>query len=64
MLKNQRFYIANNDIFRQIRGNIMKEKDFYRKQIIEMVEKINRCDILNYIYTLISKIAEREGNNA
>lgn len=41
----------------------MNEKDFYREQIIEMVEKINRCDILEYVFTLISKIIKREGKD-
>lgn len=35
----------------------------YKKEIIEMVQKINRCDILEYIYTLLSKIIKREGEN-
>lgn len=42
----------------------MKEKEYYREQIIQMVQKIHRCDILIYIYTLVSKIMEREGDNA
>lgn len=41
----------------------MKDKNFYREQIIEMVEEINRYDILEYIYTLISKIVKREGKD-
>lgn len=41
----------------------MKEKEFYREQIIEMVEKINRCDILEYICTLVSRIVKREGKD-
>lgn len=38
-------------------------EDDYRKEIIEMVKKIGRDDILKYIYILVSKIIEREGNN-
>lgn len=41
----------------------MREKDFYREKIIEMVQNIGRCDILEYIYTLISKIVKREGED-
>lgn len=41
----------------------MREKEWYREQIIEMVRKINRCDILDYIYTLIFKITKREGKD-
>lgn len=38
-------------------------EDDYRKEIIEMVKKISRNDILRYIYILVSKIMEREGND-
>lgn len=41
----------------------MKEKEFYKEKIIEMVRNIDRCDILEYIYTLISKIVKREGED-
>lgn len=44
--------------------DFMNEKEFYREQVIEMVQKINRCDILNYIYIIISEILEEEGNDA
>lgn len=41
----------------------MREKEYYREKIIEMVEKMNRVDILEYIYILVSKILEREGKD-
>lgn len=41
----------------------MNEKEFYKEQIIEMVQNINRCDILEYIYTIVFKIVKREGEN-
>lgn len=45
-------------------GNLlMREKEYYREKIIEMVEKMNRVDILEYIYILVSKILEREGKD-
>ncbi len=37
-----------------------KEKDFYKQKIIEMVEKINNQDILNYIYIIVSDIAKED----
>lgn len=43
---------------------MLREKDFYKEKIIEMLQKINRCDILEYIYALSLKIVEREGNDA
>lgn len=45
-------------------GNLlMREKEYYREHIIAMVQKINRCDILEYIYTLVYKIVKREGED-
>lgn len=38
----------------------MKEKEFYRKQIIEMVQKINRCDILIYVYKAICGVINED----
>lgn len=43
--------------------DFMSDKDFYKKQIIEMVQKINRCDILEYICALVSMIVKREGKD-
>lgn len=34
----------------------MKEKEFYRKQIIEIIKKINRIDILKYLCKIIMDI--------
>lgn len=31
----------------------MREKEWYREQIIEMVQKIDRIDILEYFYIFI-----------
>jgi hypothetical protein len=39
------------NIIRRI-GN-MKEKEFYRNEIIKMVEKIDRADVLEYFYYFI-----------
>lgn len=41
----------------------MKEKEYYKEQIIKMVREMNRCDILEYIFVLISKIVKREGKD-
>lgn len=38
----------------------MNEKDFYREQIIKMVEGINRCDILVYIYKAIEGVIDED----
>lgn len=35
-------------------------KEDYRKEIIEMVEKINRTDILKYIHILVEDIAKED----
>lgn len=40
----------------------MVEKEFYRTKIIEMVQKINRCDILIYIYKLVVDIVKEDVN--
>lgn len=45
----------------------MREKEFYKEQIIKMVQKIENCDILEYIYIFLKgKLAryfnERTGN--
>ena len=37
------------------------EKEEYREKIIEMVEKIENIDILNYIYIIVSDIMIEEG---
>lgn len=34
----------------------MKEKEYYREQIIEMVQKTENCDILIYIYKLVCDV--------
>lgn len=35
---------------------MLKEKEFYKEKIVEMVNQIYRADILNYIYIIISDI--------
>lgn len=40
----------------------MKEKEFYREEIIGMVQNINRCDILIYVYKLICDIIKEDNN--
>lgn len=36
--------------------NCNEEKENYRQQIIQMVKNVERCDILIYIYKLVSDI--------
>lgn len=40
----------------------MREKDFLKMKIIEMVQEINRCDILVYIYKLVTDIIKEVSN--
>ena len=35
-------------------NEVFKAKEFYRERIIEMVNQINRTDILQYLYLFIS----------
>ena len=37
----------------ELEGLLVEEKEEYRKKIIEMVNKIERKDILEYLYTFI-----------
>lgn len=37
-----------------------RPKEFYRERIIEMVKKIDRTDILNYIYIVVSDIVKEK----
>lgn len=39
----------------------MNEKEEYRKQIIEMIEKIERLDVLSYLNTFIKLFLEEWG---
>lgn len=34
----------------------MCDENYYKNEIIKMVQKINRVDILNYIYIVVSDI--------
>lgn len=43
-------------------NEVFKAKEFYRDRIIEMVNQINRTDILNYIYVVVSDIMKERGN--
>lgn len=57
--KLQLFLIA---IFDSGSGGFMREKEYYRKEIIEMVQNINRCDILIYVYKLICDIIKEDND--
>lgn len=35
---------------------MMKEKEYYREQIVEMIHKIEDADVLNYIYIIVDDI--------
>lgn len=34
----------------------MKEKEYYREQIVERIRKIEDTDVLNYIYIIVDDI--------
>ena len=34
----------------------MRDENYYKNEIIKMVQKINRVDILNYIYIVVADI--------
>ena len=34
----------------------MKEKKYYREQIVEIIQKIEDTDVLNYIYIIVEDI--------
>lgn len=38
----------------------MSEKEYYKSQITEMVQNINRCDILVYIYKAICGVIDED----
>lgn len=38
----------------------MKDKDFYREQIIEMVKKTKSTDILIYLYKIVDDIIKED----
>lgn len=38
----------------------MNEKEVYRERIIEMVKKMEKCDILVYIYKLTKDIIQED----
>lgn len=42
-------------------GVLVNEKEEYRKQIIEMIEKIERVDVLSYLHTFIKLFLEEWG---
>ena len=39
---------------------VEKQKEDYRQKIIEMVKKIEKCDILIYIYKLVFDIVKED----
>lgn len=43
-------------------NEVFNAKEFYRERIIEMVKKIDRTDILNYIYIVVSDIIKERRN--
>lgn len=47
------------------RQEMIKEKEWYREGIIEMVNKISNPAILNYIYIIVSDVAkeDKDGKN-
>lgn len=45
------------------RGGLHIMTDFYKEKIIEMVKETKRCDILIYIYKLVSDIVKEDDNN-
>lgn len=38
----------------------LREKDYYKQKIIEMVERINNQDILGYIYIIVKDIIKED----
>jgi hypothetical protein len=34
----------------------LKEKEYYREQIVKMIQKIEDADVLNYIYIIVDDI--------
>ena len=40
--------------------NCNEEKESYRQQIIQMVKKVERCDILVYIYKAVLGVIDEE----
>ena len=42
---------------------MLKEKDFYKEKIVEMVKEIDRVDILQYLYLFISCKIKGEPEN-
>lgn len=40
----------------------MEEKEFYREQIVEMVQKIKSTDILLYLYKITEDIISEDKN--
>lgn len=40
----------------------MNENENYKNEIIKMVQKIHRCDILIYIYKLVVDIVKEDDN--
>lgn len=36
----------------------MKEKEYFKEKIIEMVDKIGDCEVLTYLYRLIVSLSK------
>ena len=41
---------------------MIKEKEYYREKITDMIKRIDRTDVLNYIYIVISDIMKEREN--
>ncbi len=41
----------------------LREKDYYREKIIELVKKIKNQNILKYIYIIVSDIVKEDNKN-
>lgn len=42
---------------------ILREKEYYKGKIIEMVREIKNVAILNYIYTIVSDVEKEDKEN-
>lgn len=40
----------------------MREKEYYREQIIKMVKNVQRCDILIYIFKIVDDVIKEDKN--
>ena len=45
-----------------MRTEVLKTNSLYKEGIVEIVEKIDKTDVLNYIYIVVSDIMKEVGN--